>query len=75
MFIKEQYWEEFINTIPSVEHGDLIGAFHRRIMSSDIDVKKKFAKIWTRWEMITSQLILDKDSLNKVIKYVSQLMK
>lgn len=36
-------------------------------MNGDEETKKKYAKIWTRWEMITSQLLLDKDTINKVI--------
>jgi proline iminopeptidase len=43
-------WERFVAPIPEAEHGDLIGAYHRRLTAEDPDVKLQAAKAWSQWE-------------------------
>jgi len=56
-------WERFLAPIPSVEHGDLLSAYHRRLTGNDEEVKLRCAQAWTRWEMATSRLLVDPASL------------
>lgn len=43
-------WEGFCAPIPLAERGDMIGAYHRRLISSDRTVQAKAAAAWSRWE-------------------------
>jgi len=52
-------WERFLEPIPSVERGDLISAYHRRLTSEDSAVRLKAALAWSIWEGSTSFLIND----------------
>jgi proline iminopeptidase len=36
-------WETYLNAIPEAEHGDLMSAYHRRLISSDAQVRVKAA--------------------------------
>lgn len=49
-------WDEFVRPIPEGERGNLIEAYHRRLMSGDISVQTEFARVWTRWEGSTATL-------------------
>src|SRR5262249_7880623 len=44
---------------PEPERGDLVGAYHRRLMSDDEDVRLAAARLWSVWEGSTSKLYLD----------------
>ena len=52
-------WEEFIDPIPKPERDDLIGAYHRRLMGSDLGTQTSYARSWTRWEAATATLRTD----------------
>jgi proline iminopeptidase len=43
-------WEEFIAPIPQDEHGDLVGAYRKRLTGSDRDEQLLCAKAWSKWE-------------------------
>lgn len=50
-------WEEYVSAIPEAERGDLLHAYHRRLMSDDETVRLQAAKAWSVWEGSTSKLI------------------
>jgi proline iminopeptidase len=52
-------WETYLNAIPEAEHGDLMSAYHRRLISSDAQVRVKAARAWSVWEGATSYLWQD----------------
>lgn len=43
-------WERYVAPIPPEERGDLVGAFHRRLMSDDRNARLTAARAWARWE-------------------------
>jgi proline iminopeptidase len=43
-------WEEFVAPIPKDEHGDLVGAFQKRLTGGDRDEQLRCAKAWSKWE-------------------------
>ncbi len=49
-------WDDFLAAIPVVEHGDLIGAYHRRLTSEDPAERQRAAIAWSVWEARTSTL-------------------
>ena len=54
-------WEKFLAAIPTVEHHDLISAYHRRLTSPDEATRIAAARAWSVWEGSTSFLRLDLD--------------
>jgi proline iminopeptidase len=52
-------WDDYIAAIPSVEHGDLMSAYYRRLTSSDAAARLAAAVAWTTWESRTSFLLPD----------------
>ncbi|EDV27170.1 uncharacterized protein TRIADDRAFT_22406 [Trichoplax adhaerens] len=55
------YFEEFVEPIPEVERGDLIGAYYRRLTGNDEEVKIRCARAWCKWEMAISSLLVDEE--------------
>lgn len=49
-------WQHYVNAIPEVERGDLISAFHRRLISEDAETRLAAARAWAIWEGGTSYL-------------------
>jgi proline iminopeptidase len=43
-------WEEFVAPIPQDEHGDLVGAYRKRLTGEDRDEQLRCAKAWSKWE-------------------------
>jgi proline iminopeptidase len=52
-------WEKYLEPIPPVERGDMMGAYYRRLTSDDPAVRSEAAKAWTIWEASTSKLLPD----------------
>ena len=52
-------WEKYLAAIPSVEHHDLISAYHRRLTSDDQATRLAAARAWSVWEGSTSFLQQD----------------
>jgi proline iminopeptidase len=52
-------WEEYVRVIPPEERGDLLVAYHKRLMSSDVTGRLEAAKAWSVWEGSTSKLYPD----------------
>ena len=43
-------WQRFTAPVPQAEHGDLIGAYNRRLFSGDMPQETRFARAWASWE-------------------------
>ena len=54
-------WQHYIAAIPVEEHGDLMGAFHRRLTADDEPTRLAAARAWSVWEGATSFLHVDAD--------------
>ena len=52
-------WENYLSAIPPAEHGDLIGAYHRRLTGDDPTARLTAARAWSAWEGATSYLYHD----------------
>jgi proline iminopeptidase len=49
-------WEKYLGAIPESERGDLVQAYHKRLIGKDDAVMRAAAKAWSVWEGSTSQL-------------------
>jgi proline iminopeptidase len=54
-------WEEYVKPIPLNERHDFVSAYHKRLTSDDINVRKEAGKAWSIWEGSTSKLIPESD--------------
>ena len=52
-------WETYLAAIPQAEHGDLISAYHKRLVDPDPAVRLAAAQAWSVWEASTSFLLQD----------------
>ena len=52
-------WEDYKNHIPENERHDFVSAYHKRLTSPDMSIRKAAAKVWSIWEGSTSKLIFD----------------
>ncbi|MGE0742848.1 MAG: prolyl aminopeptidase [Hyphomonadaceae bacterium] len=43
-------FERYVSAIPEAERGDLLHAFHKRLVASDWDTRLRAARAWARWE-------------------------
>lgn len=57
-------WEEYIRIIPEAERGDMLSAYHRRLMSDDENVRLEAARAWSVWEGSTSKLLPDQSLID-----------
>ena len=67
-------WEAYVGHIPEAERGDLVEAYHRRLISDDRDVRVAAAKGYYRKVrngafVRTSKELVPGDSLSKPINY------
>lgn len=58
-------WESYLNAIPAAERGDLVAAYHKRLVSPDAGVRIAAAKAWSKWEAATSRLIVDPKAVDE----------
>ena len=58
-------WEGFLAPIPPEERGDLLHAYHKRLISEDAAVRVEAAKAWSIWEGRTSCLHANTDLIAK----------
>jgi proline iminopeptidase len=49
-------WQQFVAPIPVAERGDLLRAYHQRLMGEDETVRLGAARAWSMWEGATSSL-------------------
>jgi len=52
-------WEGYLAPIPVAERGDLVAAYHKRLLSEDRSVRMEAAKAWSTWEAMTAKLTPD----------------
>src|SRR5688500_15107281 len=52
-----EQWQKFLAPIPPAERHDLLGAYHRRLLSNDAAVRLEAARAWSVWEGATSSLL------------------
>jgi proline iminopeptidase len=58
-------WEHYLAAIPVEEHGDLVQAYHRRLVSEDAFVRRAAARAWSIWEGATSKLLPSEDMIER----------
>jgi proline iminopeptidase len=58
-------WQEYLAPIPEEERGDLMGAYHRRLINPDPAVRLRAARAWSVWEGSTSKLRPDPKSIER----------
>ena len=58
-------WEKYLAPIPKRERGDLITAFHKRLVGRNRRVRLEAAKAWSIWEATTSRLRIDESAIEK----------
>ena len=58
-------WEKYLAPIPKRERGDLIMAFHKRLVGRNRRVRLEAAKAWSIWEATTSRLLIDESAIEK----------
>ncbi|MEN7342080.1 MAG: prolyl aminopeptidase [Pseudomonadota bacterium] len=49
-------WEHYVAPIPEAERGDMLSAYHQRLISEDETVRLEAARAWSVWEGSTSFL-------------------
>lgn len=54
-------WEDFVAPIPPEERGNLVQAYHKRLMGEDERVRQEAARAWSIWEGRTSYLAPNAD--------------
>ncbi|MDQ3767411.1 MAG: prolyl aminopeptidase [Actinomycetota bacterium] len=52
IFFPEQ-WDRLCATVPAVESGDIVDAYHRLLMQPDPSIHQPAAEAWCRWESAT----------------------
>ena len=52
-----EQWQKYVAPIPLQERGDLLAAFHRRLLGHDPEVRLAAARAWSQWEGATSSLL------------------
>ena len=58
-------WQEFLAPIPESERDDMVGAYHRRLTSTDRDERLVAARAWSMWEGSTSRLVPDPELIER----------
>ena len=58
-FLFPDVWEEYLAPIPEAERGDLVAAYHRRLLDADPAVHVPAGVAWTVWENSTIRLAPD----------------
>jgi proline iminopeptidase len=51
-----EHWQAFLAPIPEAERGDLLGAYHRRLLGAEPAEQLAAARAWSVWEGATSSL-------------------
>jgi proline iminopeptidase len=58
-------WEDFLRVIPEAERGDMIGAYYRRLTSTDESTRQQAARAWSIWESSALKLLPDQDLIDE----------
>ncbi|WP_422724012.1 prolyl aminopeptidase [Hyalangium rubrum] len=57
-------WEGFLAPIPPEERGNLLHAYHRRLMGEDARARQEAARAWSTWEGRTITLLPNEDLIS-----------
>jgi proline iminopeptidase len=57
------HWESFLSPIPEAERSNLLGAYHRRLLSDDPAAREEAARAWCNWELTTCSFVPDRHLL------------
>ena len=58
-------WEDFLRVIPEAERGDMIGAYYRRLTSTDKTTRQEAARAWSIWESSALRLLPDQELIDE----------
>ena len=58
-------WEHFLDVIPEAERGDMIGAYYRRLTSTDESTRQEAARAWSIWESSALRLLPDQELIDE----------
>lgn len=61
-------WNDFVHAIPDLERGDLLQAYHSRLLGEDELARMAAAKAWSAWEGSCSKLRPSSDALAEFTK-------
>ena len=64
-FLYPEAFEEYAAAIPEAERGDFIGAFHKRLVATDLETQLEAARAWSAWEGSTLSLLPDPDRVRR----------
>lgn len=55
--VHPDYWEKFEALIPAEERGDMLAAYHKRVISDDEELRIAACRAWCSWEFMIMTLI------------------
>lgn len=58
------YHDQLKSLLPKEEQHDILEGYWKRLNGDDEEIKLKFAKAWTTWEMATSSLLLNDEKIS-----------
>jgi proline iminopeptidase len=58
-------WEDFLRVIPEAERADMIGAYYRRLTSTDESIRQEAARAWSIWESSALRLLPDQELIDE----------
>jgi len=58
-------WQKYLEPIPEDERDDMVGAYYRRLTSSDRTKRIRAARAWSMWEGSTSRLVPDPELIKR----------
>lgn len=56
-FLLPDYWNDYLQSVPEIEHDNLVAAYYRRLTGDDELVRMAAAKAWSLWEGRASTLL------------------
>ncbi len=59
------FWQDYENLIPETERGDMVSAYHRRLIHTDEKTRLAAARAWSKWEAATSRLIVQQTAIDE----------
>lgn len=59
-------WESYRDLIPPIERDDFVKAYYRRLTSDDPGLRLEAARTWSRWEMATSYLRMNREAIDNM---------
>lgn len=60
-----EFWEKYLEPIPPEERGDLLAAYHKRLITGTNDQERlQAAMAWAKWEGATSCLYVNEEMVN-----------